>query len=304
MNIYYFNINYSCNNHCKFCFSHNTFLGNERNIELSAIKSIIEKYHISVQDRIIINGGEPTLHSELREILDITSQTGAEIVLYSNGRLLKDYSECMYALQKITRVVIPIHGNRIVHDAITQSDGAFSDTELAITQIAKSQYKDKLELKFIVTDPMIKSNFSVLGFLKKHDISDNAVVISGLVKAKIARLFADIIPNETEAGNFIANNVTQILPFVRGIKLIDFPLCKLPISFLSLLDGLKDTAHNIPFTYYFVDEHYPNGRILDYNRLKSEITCNKCVRKKYCTSVLDSCLVLEFDMARKTIVLE
>lgn len=304
MKIYYFNINYSCNNHCKFCFSHNTFFKTERNIEPRAIKEVIERYDIKTQDRIIINGGEPTLHPYFKEILDDMFKTGAEIVLYSNGRLIQNDMLCSYVLQRINRVVIPIHGNQAVHDAITQVKGSFSETEQAITQIAKSQYKSKLELKFIVNDLMLKSNFSILDFLKKRSVLNNHVVISGLVKTKVAQLNTIIIPNENDAGEYVVNTISQILPFVGGIKLIDFPLCTLPDTFLSFLNSLNDTTNKITFTYYFVDGNYPQGRIMEYNRQKTYYKCNGCSIKKYCTSVLDSCLVLEFNTTDKKIVLE
>lgn len=304
MNIYYFNINYSCNNRCRFCFSHNTFLNNERNIGINSINNVIDKCRITANDRIIINGGEPTLHPAFKEILETMFQTGAEIVLYSNGRLLKDYDFCLYILQRINRIVIPVHGNQFAHDEITQCNGAFSDTEQAITQIADSPYKDKLELKFIVSGPMIKSGFCVLEFLKEHGVLNNRVVISGLVKTKIAKTNPDIIPAENEAGEFIANTVNQILPFVSGIKLMDFQLCKLPESFSAFFGALTDNADEIEFTYYFIDGNFPDGKMLEYNRQKSDSVCQECAMKKYCTSVLDSCLVLEFNETGKNIVLE
>ena len=68
-NVYYFNINYLCDNKCIFCYSHNTNnLKTESIITLKEIIKTINKYKISEKDRLILNGGEPLLHKEINEI--------------------------------------------------------------------------------------------------------------------------------------------------------------------------------------------------------------------------------------------
>ena len=54
------------------------------------IVDMIKKYGVSSNDRVILNGGEPTLHPNLIKILQLFHKTGAEIVLYTNGRKLKE----------------------------------------------------------------------------------------------------------------------------------------------------------------------------------------------------------------------
>lgn len=81
---------------------------------------LIVKYKVSSNDRIIINGGEPTLHPELLEIIRLFHKTGAEIIVYTNGRKLRDADYCCKLVKMVNRIVVPVHGEESVHDNITQ----------------------------------------------------------------------------------------------------------------------------------------------------------------------------------------
>ena len=89
-NIFYFNITYGCNSNCIFCYSHNTCHNNTSHNEMTAdvFKKYIEERNVSEHDRIIINGGEPLLHTQIEEILHLLNSYNCEVLIYTNGRLL------------------------------------------------------------------------------------------------------------------------------------------------------------------------------------------------------------------------
>ena len=72
--IFYTNITYGCNSNCVFCYSHNTKHIKDTYNEVSK-ESLVEYWNrmcVTKNDRIIINGGEPLLHTEFKDILHHT----------------------------------------------------------------------------------------------------------------------------------------------------------------------------------------------------------------------------------------
>ena len=302
MNIFYYNINYSCNNKCKFCFSHNTYYNNIKNITLEDVQNSIHRYDISYEDRIIVNGGEPTLHPELIDILSAFKSTKAEIIMYSNGRRLINKRFCEDVLSNVDRIVIPIHGKQSIHDKITQIDGAYQETIEGIQNIINGKFANRLELKFIVTKSMIDSKFSIIDFLKKQSIIDCNVVITGVVPTKVANTHKNVLPNQYELGEFISSTIWNYLRRSQGrLKLMDCKLCILPVSMREIIEGLTDKSLPIQYVYYFFDSNITKGRIMSYG---NERKCSNCNMKIYCRSIEDSCKVLELNRYEKRIVLE
>ena len=67
-NIYYYNINYYCNNDCKFCFSSSTG-NNKYSVSMATIISELSTI-VRQDDTVVLNGGEPTIHPEFYDILN------------------------------------------------------------------------------------------------------------------------------------------------------------------------------------------------------------------------------------------
>lgn len=69
--IFYTNITYGCNSICLFCYSHNTKHSKVSHNEISK-KQLVDYWNnmkVCSDDRVIINGGEPFIHSEIEDIL-------------------------------------------------------------------------------------------------------------------------------------------------------------------------------------------------------------------------------------------
>lgn len=92
--IFYFNITYGCNSKCIYCYSHNTQHISKTFNEMSAndFFEYLAEFKIGHDDRVIINGGEPFLHSEIDSILRGLLIYDCEVLIYTNGRLLHEFS--------------------------------------------------------------------------------------------------------------------------------------------------------------------------------------------------------------------
>lgn len=300
--IFYFNINFFCNNNCLFCFSHSTFFNNKYVVNLEDVERAIRKYNISSEDRVVINGGEPTLHYGLLEMLTIIHDTGAQIVLYTNGRKLKEKDYCIKLGRLVNRIVIPIHGNNVVHDSITQKPGSYFETMQGLSNMTKFA-QEKLELKFIVTDKMINSSFSISNFLKDNSFSPNSIALTGVVDTKVCKENSFPQPSPEILGIYVSSQLDDLFRFFNGsIKLFDCRLCYLSSHIMKFIESLPlSIDNNTAYDYYYFDGKYKDGKSIKYNDNRP---CTNCKYINICRSVLDSCAVLEIYSDRKKIVLE
>lgn len=82
-----------CNMRCKGCFCKSR-LACDGEMSLTEFRKYIDKYHSQIQ-KVIILGGEPTLHQKLPEMVAYTQQKGLKTTIYTNGYnlgILKDAS--------------------------------------------------------------------------------------------------------------------------------------------------------------------------------------------------------------------
>lgn len=181
MNIYYFNITYTCNSNCVFCYSHNTIHSGRifNEIEPNDFIEYLNSQGVQDSDRVIINGGEPFLHSKILEILKSLLNFRCEVLIYTNGRCLSGM-DFGFMTDKY-RFVIPVHGYKEIHDKITRCPGSFDETLDGIKHL--SQFKCKTDIKIILNAQMMSS---VEGFKKTIIALDSLGLINALHVTKMA----------------------------------------------------------------------------------------------------------------------
>lgn len=253
--IYYFNINYMCNQDCVFCFSHNTQIKNHHNnISIEQFSDILVSNHIQSSDRIIINGGEPTIHPNFIAILKMAVKSQAEVVLYTNGQLLKDESFFQNILSSgIARITIPFHGNRVNHDATTRTQGAYDNlVNGAVPNILK-QKRILLEPKFIITHSLIKEKFDFWGFLNENKLINfsKSIVITAQVNTIKARRNKYYFSYDNQFNSYLENQII-ILSQEKPVKIFEFKICDFSTDFHVFLQSLKTGRDSIinKFTFF------------------------------------------------------
>lgn len=266
------------------------------------IVDMIKKYGVSSNDRVILNGGEPTLHPNLIKFLQLFHMTGAEIVLYTNGRKLKDNDYCYKLVQMVERIVIPIHGEESVHDVITRKKGSFHDTMYGIRNVLEIDNK-KLEIKFIVTNDMILSDFSINEFLINNRYNPNNLALTGVVSTNVSQFNKFPLPSSDELGKYISRQLNSLIyNFTGSIKLFDCELCHLTDELREYIDNLPlEVDNRINYNFFYFDGKYNTGKLIHYNEIRH---CEKCNLTNICRRITDACIVLEICHNRKKIVLE
>lgn len=284
MNIFYFNITYSCDSNCVFCYSHNTIHTGHIHKEITANDFIeyLNENNVLKSDRVIINGGEPFLHSDIISILQSLLEIGCEVLIYTNGRNIKKYD--LNFLTSNYRFIIPIHGHRTLHDKITRCEGSFDSMLEGLSHL--NSYKCKIDIKVILNPLMIESDeefFKTLYEIEKLPFN-NSIHITKMADTIISKK-----NNLSSVSNDLAAHYTKIIfeHFAnKNYVLKMFDTCVKDIN----VEGFenRDLSLNVLFKDHKTQWHF------DF--YTPEDDCRKeCRNRDYCQSAVGNYTVLEYN---------
>ncbi len=115
-----------CNNNCIFCLDKEAQNGSV--INYNEIKKILRVGRKKHYKRVVLSGGEPTIHPNFLEIIRYSKNIGFEhIQCISNGRMFAYPNFLNEALQSgLTEITFSFHGEcASLHDKLTGVNGAF-----------------------------------------------------------------------------------------------------------------------------------------------------------------------------------
>ena len=78
-------LNRACNLRCSWCYAKNTEYANKCTMSLEMAKKAIDIMKEAKIERVVLIGGEPTLHPNIFEILDYCYENGIEAAIATNG---------------------------------------------------------------------------------------------------------------------------------------------------------------------------------------------------------------------------
>ena len=293
--VLYFNITYRCNQRCRFCFSHNTnSRRRKQDICISDFKQILNDWEATVGDRVVINGGEPTLHASLFDLMNAATATGAEAVMYSNGVKFADIGYCKEMMTTgVSRVTVPIHGSKNVHDHVTGIVGSYDKAVAGINNIVQCGFGKKLELKFIVSNEMAQTQFSPMSFMREciGDSVLSSIVIAGMVNTKTAQKHGCTLTQDETYLNYVAKTTMRLRNDVP-VKLYDVELCKGNPWFCAWIQAHKIIGETPTYRYVFFDAENLKGKRLSYQSLRTESRCRDCQLSGSCRSIVNGYNVL------------
>ena len=283
MNIYYFNLTYTCNSDCVFCYSHNTLhSGNVfREITFQDFSEYIRERGVCETDRVIINGGEPLLHTQFLGIIDILKKLGCETLIYTNGRLLDRFNFGFLGPQ--FRFVIPIHGYKELHDQITRRVGSYDQMVLGIDHLQK--YCCLVDVKIIMNNSMIRDDIE---FGKTVQSIDKLNFNNAIQITKMADTIVSLKNGcESISLNAAAEYTSKLFDYYKGraVVLKIFDTC---------IKKMKVTAYNdnlFVLKVFFKDY----AQEWDFRIKAPSNNCrNSCTMSRFCASAVDDYRVLEY----------
>src|SRR5215510_7787386 len=119
-------LTFDCNNRCVFCLDSDTHVGEMRDRE-EVRRQILDGRRANAT-RLILSGGEPTIHPDYVDFIRIGALAGyRKIQTVTNGRLFSypDFlNGCVSA--GLSEITFSLHGpNARIHDALVGVKGAF-----------------------------------------------------------------------------------------------------------------------------------------------------------------------------------
>lgn len=281
-NIYYFNVTYTCNSNCVFCYSHNTIHSGKphKELDFNDFKEYLLREKLKSEDRVIINGGEPFLHTEIMNFLLWLKEFGCEVLIYTNGRLLRSFD--FGFIDRNFRFVIPIHGYEELHDSITKVKGSYIETIKALDYL--SQYDCLVDVKIILNNQMIGSECEFektkqsLEFLHFN----NAVHITQMADTVVSLRNGCATISQKQSSDF-TNRLFKYYKDKRTVKLFDTCIKSIEIENYSSLD------------FQLVVRCKDNSKEWPIDLFKEHKDCmKKCDNSIYCETAVGEYAVLEY----------
>lgn len=268
------NITYKCNNSCIFCAVGNRIKGE---IPLKKLKEKIAEYRKKGYENIDFDGGEPTLHPNLLEIIDFTKHAGyTQINVTTNGRKMSDPQICSELLNSgITSLLISIHGHtKEIHEAATTVEGSFSQTVEGI--------KNTVALKHPRIDFGINTTVSTINLNYLEEFTE-FIISLGVKKINFQMItpFGNAKIDECPPPKRCAEKLIQVIERYKDkitINVINAPPC----LFTGYEKFVVGDIQKLGRTMIFVTEEEVNlFKYLAAKRTKNE-KCTNCVYSQVC----------------------
>ncbi len=131
-----------CNLACRHCWIAPIFTPDGKNspfLKLSlAQKAISEALPLGLHT-VKLTGGEPMLHPEFREIVDLLDQAGLNITIETNGTLIDDDLATFLAKKNLAFISVSVDGaNAATHDALRGVKGSYAQALGGIESLVKA----------------------------------------------------------------------------------------------------------------------------------------------------------------------
>lgn len=189
--VLYFNINYQCNSNCRFCASNERCNNSDSSMSIDSFKEILQTNKTQKGDKVIINGGEPTLHKEFMEFLKLAHKKGAYIDLFTNGVKLYDenFAKEIARYSPMTIKIPFFSADPERHDYLTGVKGNYIKTLKGLDNLIKlqSKYKIDVEAKLLLSKATYLDNRNIFDMItekfpkKSYCFSINPLLISNRV---------------------------------------------------------------------------------------------------------------------------
>ncbi|MDR0920150.1 MAG: radical SAM protein [Oscillospiraceae bacterium] len=284
MNLFYFNVNKVCNSNCCFCAANyeDLYLNEKGNpyISIDKFKEIAIKMDISKNDKVIINGGEPTLNPHLIDILEFCDINEFKTILFTNGRKLSDNTFVNEIVKKNpSKITIPLYGhNAELHNSLTRNNDSFNETVKALKNLSELHKNNQFifEIKILIC----RSNYRFITDIAKYLIDNfkfDILMISGLIPSDVALKNNQIVDKEShkEAINSFLNYFWKCNCKLQ-LTLDGIPLCHIDnnnlVMYLINRKSLSDFEIEKPNKNYSFDiENLNDSNILSDNTSSLEI---------------------------------
>jgi MoaA/NifB/PqqE/SkfB family radical SAM enzyme len=271
-------LTFDCNDHCIFCLDSDTHTGDMR--DRDDVKRQILEGRRAGATRLILSGGEPTIHPNYVEFVRLGHQAGyPKIQTVTNGRMFSygDFLDrCLDA--GLSEITFSIHGpNAKVHDALVGTKGAFEQEMTGLRSALAHRSASPAALPVVNVDIVVnRGNVRVLPEMLALFYGMGVKEFDLLQVVPFGRAF-------TDGRDTLFYDLAEMRPYIQEA----LAYSKKPDVHIWMNrfppQHLEGYEHLIQDPYKLNDE--VRGRKEEYARLLDEgewLSCREPARCKYC----------------------
>ena len=276
---FFFNITYKCNNNCKECISRHTREHSNRTVGLNEIIDFNSKFNFSYSDRIVISGGEPTLHCEFNKIIEYLNIYSSHIIVFTNGRSLDTIPNNI--IDKIERLIIPFYGDELKHNEYTRNRNSYTETIKSINML--HAFSNKIELKLIIQDlSTLLYYLNNKEFNRLIKLTSKTISIAGFINSTSKKSSI-----KYEIFKPLEEFINKLITMGKNVKIYDIPLCKFSTNMIESINKKFNSKLSITFSQKFCCSSKGEYKEVFYNSIPNySPNCTKCKLNTICTMVL------------------
>ncbi len=279
------NITYRCNNHCVFCAVGNRV---KDDLSLDYVKKVLGRYRSQGVRMLDLDGGEPTLHPNLFEILEHARTLGySPISITSNGRRLayKDFARKLVT-SGLNNILVSLHGPRAsVHEAITLVPGSYEETMTGIRNVMSLKPAD---LSVGVNTTLSQQNYLLLDEMVEQLEAIGVQQLNIQFLTPFGRVGRELVPDPLAA----AEEVRKVIGAHSDsmvFQVINLPYCFLPGLESYVAQDLGKLSRNM----VFVTQQEVNLYEYLATTRRTDDQCTACLFQVACDGKYDFSEVLD-----------
>lgn len=171
----YFDPTYRCNLYCSHCITDSGIYNGIRNeLSLSEIKKLFNEFREMGVFEVAIGGGEPLIRSDIFEIIQIASALGINVILTTNGTLIKDQIAKELAKAGVFRVKVSIDGDSEHHDKI-RGNGVYIKAIAGLRNAKK--YIEHVGIRVTVVNETVQDIPKIVSLAEKLGCSEVKIAL-------------------------------------------------------------------------------------------------------------------------------
>ena len=212
-----------CNTICDYCFRLDS---DKKYMDIETFKNVLNKLKELGCKRLAITGGEPTLHPNIKEMINLAYDNGFYVDLITNG-ILVDLDDPIY--QKISIICLSLDGVTDIGNQHRQKV-QMESTKKIIEQYKSKDYPFTMKVSSVVT----RSNYNEMIELGKNILNDKRIIWR-LFKCRTYGDYNKLDPKE------LLNN-EELQELINDIENDSFE-CKVYLK--GLIDELKEVSKHV-----------------------------------------------------------
>lgn len=189
-----FHIAYACLNDCIFCSESEQLLKfKDIFLDSEVVEEELQRFSQRGFNHITFTGGEPSLHPELKDILDRAKKLGYTTYLTTNGGLFssKSFSEKIFPF--LDQISFSLHAfSAVEHNRQTKNKESFRRIRLALENFEKTNNKLFGFANIVVTRKNIEFVPEIINFLSRYKKIQQILVSNVAPEGKALKNYGEL----------------------------------------------------------------------------------------------------------------